>query len=114
MAQQLFLADETSINMFMLESKDERLNYIESICCVETKNKLIKQYELFWGCHENDHVRNYFSFLNIMSIEETLKLYDKLSNKLRSDMIYAIGFDHKHLHEMIAVHSYLSDCEILD
>lgn len=112
MAQLLFLADSESIKMLMLDTKEERLSYIDSMECEITKESLIKQYNLMWGNHSNDHVRNYFSFLGQMSMDDTLSLYDRLTNNLRSDMIYAIGFDHKHLHGMIEVHSYFTDADM--
>lgn len=112
--QVLFFADSESMKMLMLQTKEDRLNYIEGIHDYELKNSLIKQYNILFGNHENDHIRNVFSFLNDYTMEDTLSFYDKLSDKLRSDLIYAIGFDHNHLHEMIAVHNYFLDAEFPD
>lgn len=112
--QVLFFADSESMKMLMLRSKEDRLNYIEGIHDYELKNSLIKQYNCLFGNHEHDHIRNNFSFLNDYTMEDALSFYDKLSDKLRSDLIYAIGFDHNHLREMIEVHNYFLDAEFPD
>lgn len=112
MAQLLFLADKTSMKMFMLETKEERLDFIDGVECQITKDSLIKQYNLMWGVHSSDHARNFFSFLVDMSMDETMALYDRLTNHMRSQMIYAIGFDHKHLHDMIEIHSFFTECPL--
>lgn len=112
--QVLFFADAESMKMLMLKTKEERLNYIERVFDFNLKNSLIKQYNLFFGSHENDHIRNYFSFLQDYTIDQALALYDHLSNKLRSELIHAIGLDHNHLLEVIEVHEFFMDAESYD
>lgn len=113
MGQYLFLADDESMKMMILKSNKERLSYIESVQCNETKRNLREQYEMMWGCGCADSIRNYFSFLKCMTIEETLQLYDTLTNQLRLDMIHAIKNDHFHLKCVIEVHKFLSNATVV-
>lgn len=112
--QILFFADADSMKMLMIKTKEDRLNYIESIFDFNLKNSLIKQYNLLFGCYEDDHIRNYFSFLQEYTIDQALALYDRLSNKLRQELVHAIGFDHNHLQEVIEVHNFFMDSEMGD
>lgn len=109
--QVLFFADVESMKMLVLKTKEDRLNYIESIFDFNLKNSLIKQYNLLFGSHEDDHIRNYFSFLQDFTIDQALALYDRLSNKLRLELVHAIGFDHNHLQEVIEVHEFFMNSE---
>lgn len=112
--QILFFADDESMEMLMLATKEERLSYIDGVTDTILSSRLIKQYNMLFGDFTFDHVRNYFYFLKDFTIDDALSLYDRLSNKLRADLIYAIGFDHNHLNEMIAVHNYFCEAEFLN
>lgn len=112
--QVLFFASNESMKMLALKTKEDRLNYIEGVHDYDLKALLVKHYNIFFGNHKFDQIRNYFSFLQDLTMDDALSLYDSLSNKLRSDLIYAIGYDHKHLNDMIAVHDYFIEAESLE